>query len=46
MSDVSRIEMFPLSGIPEVGPGDDLGALIVSTMDRAGETWNTPIFSL
>ena len=39
MSDVSRIEMFPLSGIPEVGPGDDLGALIVSTMDRAGETW-------
>ena len=29
------IELFPLEGIPEVAPGDDLGALVAAAL-RAG----------
>lgn len=33
------LEMFPLRGLPEVRPGDDLGLLIVEAMARAGNSW-------
>lgn len=34
-----RMEMFALPGMPEVAPGDDLGALIVRAMVEGGEPW-------
>jgi coenzyme F420-0:L-glutamate ligase/coenzyme F420-1:gamma-L-glutamate ligase len=33
---VSRIELIPLEGIPEVRPGDDLGALIAAAVSASG----------
>jgi coenzyme F420-0:L-glutamate ligase / coenzyme F420-1:gamma-L-glutamate ligase len=33
---VSRIELIPLEGIPEVRPGDDLGALITAALSTSG----------
>jgi coenzyme F420-0:L-glutamate ligase/coenzyme F420-1:gamma-L-glutamate ligase len=30
------IQVVPLEGIPEVTPGDDLGALLGDAVDRAG----------
>lgn len=36
---VQRVEMFALPGLPEVLPGDDLGALIVRAMAGCGEPW-------
>ena len=33
-----RLELFTLSGLPEIVPGDDLGALFVERAQAAGET--------
>ena len=33
---MSRIELIPLEGIPEVRPGDDLGALITAALSMSG----------
>jgi coenzyme F420-0:L-glutamate ligase/coenzyme F420-1:gamma-L-glutamate ligase len=33
---VDEIRVIPLTGIPEVGPGDDLGALVGDGVQRAG----------
>jgi coenzyme F420-0:L-glutamate ligase/coenzyme F420-1:gamma-L-glutamate ligase len=33
---VGEIRIIPLTGIPEVGPGDDLGALVGDAVERAG----------
>jgi coenzyme F420-0:L-glutamate ligase/coenzyme F420-1:gamma-L-glutamate ligase len=33
---VSSVTIVPLTGIPEVGEGDDLGALLADAVDRAG----------
>ena len=33
---MSRIELIPLEGIPEVRPGDDLGALITGALSMSG----------
>jgi len=33
---VSELRVIPLAGIPEVGPGDDLAALLVDAIGRAG----------
>jgi len=38
MSDVDRINMFALPGIPAVRQGDDLGKLILGGLSRCGET--------
>ena len=32
------IQVFPLQGIPEVRPGDDLAALVGDALERAGGT--------
>ena len=33
---MSELRVIPLAGIPEVGPGDDLAALLGDAIDRAG----------
>ena len=33
---MSELRVIPLAGIPEVGPGDDLAALLVDAIGRAG----------
>jgi coenzyme F420-0:L-glutamate ligase/coenzyme F420-1:gamma-L-glutamate ligase len=33
---VSEIRIAPLAGIPEIGPGDDLGSLLGDAVERAG----------
>jgi coenzyme F420-0:L-glutamate ligase/coenzyme F420-1:gamma-L-glutamate ligase len=33
---VKTLQVFPLPGIPEVRPGDDLAALLTEALDRAG----------
>jgi coenzyme F420-0:L-glutamate ligase/coenzyme F420-1:gamma-L-glutamate ligase len=33
---VGEIRIIPLTGIPEVGRGDDLGALVGDAVERAG----------
>jgi coenzyme F420-0:L-glutamate ligase / coenzyme F420-1:gamma-L-glutamate ligase len=33
---VTEIRVIPLSGVPEVGEGDDLGALLAAAAERAG----------
>lgn len=38
---VQRVQMFSLPGLPEIAPGDDLGALIVRAMAACGEPWQT-----
>lgn len=38
-SSLRRVQMFSLPGIPEITPGDDLGALIVHAMAECGESW-------
>jgi coenzyme F420-0:L-glutamate ligase/coenzyme F420-1:gamma-L-glutamate ligase len=36
MSASARLELIAVPGLPEVRPGDDLAALLVSALDRAG----------
>ena len=35
---VSRLEVIPLEGIPEIRPGDDLAHALIGGVDTAGET--------
>jgi coenzyme F420-0:L-glutamate ligase/coenzyme F420-1:gamma-L-glutamate ligase len=33
---VSRVELHPVDGLPEVSPGDDLGAMVAAAVNAAG----------
>jgi coenzyme F420-0:L-glutamate ligase/coenzyme F420-1:gamma-L-glutamate ligase len=36
LTNPTTIRLFPLSGLPEINPGDDLDKIIVAALDRAG----------